>query len=152
MNVYAQDHDGPAMGCRERDSALQDDGGASPRETGPSARGAARVAPPKKPAAPTPVPRSSMERMSPTASGGRADRAGKVLPRRAPGKGRRQGQHDATHRTLDPHRELEQPLPQRGDLGVGAGRAPPPALELLEQDVGGERQQGPEPGGPASGA
>src|SRR3970282_578531 len=132
MNVYAQDHDGPAMGCREMDSVLHDDVGASPREMGPSALGAARVATPKKPAAPTPVPRSSMERMSPTASGGRADRAGKAVPRRAPGKGRRQVQHAAPHRTLAPRGELEQPRRQRGALGVGAGRAPRPALELLE--------------------
>src|SRR3989441_11833923 len=97
LNVHVQDHAGPAMGCRDVFSALQDDFGASPRETRPYRRGAARVATPTKPAAPTPVPRSSVERISPTASGSRADRAGETLPRRAPRKGRRQVQHDAAH-------------------------------------------------------
>src|SRR3990172_7953120 len=100
LNVHIQDRDGPAMGCRDAFSALQDDFGASSREMGPDALGAARVATPKTLAAPAPVPRSSVERIPPTASGGRADRAGEVVPRRAPGKGRGQMQHDAAHRAL----------------------------------------------------
>src|SRR5712691_3313971 len=120
MNVHVQDRGRPAMGCRGVLSTLQDDFGAALREMGPYALGAARVATLKKAAALTPVPRSSVERSSPTASGRRADRAGEVLPGRAPGKGRRQVQHDAAHRALDPDGELEQPLAQRSDLRVRA--------------------------------
>src|SRR6266851_10028405 len=88
-----------------------------------------------------PVSGSSSERISPAASAGGADRTREVLPRRAPGKGRRQVQYDAAHRALDPHRKLDQPLPQRGDLGVGAGGAARAALELLEEDIRGQAQQ-----------
>src|SRR5260370_16661939 len=89
MNVHVQDHGGPAMGCRDVFSALHDDFGASPRETKPYTPCAARVATPKNPAAPTPVPRSSVERIAPTASGSRPDRAAEPLPPRAPRKGPR---------------------------------------------------------------
>src|SRR5258708_13980438 len=108
MNVHVQDHGGPAMGCRDVFSALHDDFGASPRETKPYTPCAARVATPKNPAAPTPVPRSSVERIAPTASGSRADRAGDSLPRRTTCKGRRPVYHDAASPPLDPPRAPSQ--------------------------------------------
>src|SRR6266511_3882382 len=91
-NAHVQDHGGPAMGCSDTVSAPQDDFGASRREMGLYARAAARMATPQRPAAPTPLPRASGQRSSPPASGGRATRAGEVLPRRAPREGRRQMQ------------------------------------------------------------
>src|SRR3989442_15226514 len=88
-----------------------------------------------------PVSGSSSERVFPAASAGGADRTRKVLPRRAPGKGRRQVQHDAAHRALDPHRKLDQPLPQRGDLGVGTGGAARAAVGLLGEEIRGQAPQ-----------
>lgn len=71
-------------------------------------------------------PGSAASRISRPASGSRADRAGEMLPRRAPGKGRRQVQDEATYGAIDPHRELAQPLTRRDDLRVGAGSAARP--------------------------
>jgi hypothetical protein len=53
-------------------------------------------------------------------------------------------QHDPSHRALDPGGELEQPLAQRADLGVGARRALGVGPQGLEQDVRGGRQEHPE--------
>ena len=58
-----------------------------------------------------------------------------------PGERRRQVQDDPPHRALDPHRELQQPLAQRGDLRVGTGGARGPAPQLLEQHVRRQGQQ-----------
>src|SRR5712691_7905601 len=80
----------------------------------------------------------------PTSSGRRTDGAGEPLPRRQPGERRRQVQDDPTGRALDPHGELEQPLAQRRDLGVGTGSARGPAPQLLEQHVRRQREQDPE--------
>jgi hypothetical protein len=48
---------------------------------------------------------------------------------------------DPPHRALDPHRELQQPLAQRGDLRVGTGGARGPAPQVLEQHVRRQGQQ-----------
>src|SRR5713101_2587978 len=141
MNVHVENRGGPTTGRRDSFAKLQDDFGTSMRQAWPYSLLEALAPTRKTLVTARPVPRSSVERISPTASAGCADRAREVLPRRAPGKGRRQVQHDAAHRALDPDGELEQPLPQRGDLGVRAGRAARAALELLEQDVGGQSQQ-----------
>src|SRR6059036_798764 len=77
----------------------------------------------------------------PTRSGRGADGAGNTPPRREPGEARRQVQDDATDRALHPHGELEQPLAQRRDLGIGAGGARCPAPQFLEQDVRRQREQ-----------
>jgi hypothetical protein len=52
-----------------------------------------------------------------------ADGERETAPRGQPRKGRGQVQDDPAHGALDPHGELDQPLPQRADLGAGAGRA-----------------------------
>ena len=79
-----------------------------------------------------------------TGSGRGADRAGEPPPRREPGKRCRQVQYDPPHRALDPHRKLEQPFAQCRDLGTGTGGACGSTSQLLEQEVGRERQQHPE--------
>jgi hypothetical protein len=74
------------------------------------------------------------ERVRVSALRGRADGAGELPPRRQPREVHRQVQHDPAHRAFDPHRELEQALAQRRDLGVGAGRAGRAPTQFLEQD------------------
>src|SRR3990167_998113 len=86
----------------------------------------------------TPVPWSRLDPGLPTGLRGRADRAGDLPPRPEPREGRRQMQHDAAHRALDPHGELDQALPQGGDLRLRARGATRAALELLEQHVRGQ--------------
>src|SRR5437016_3760611 len=54
-------------------------------------------------------PAGGME--EPPRSGRGAEGARQFLPRAQPGEGCRQMQHDAAHGTLDPHGDLEQPLP-----------------------------------------
>src|SRR3989304_7051279 len=141
MNVHIQDRGWPTIGWRASFSVLQADSGAPSREAWPSTPVDALAPTPKEPVTPTPVPRSSGEWISPTASGSRADCAGDLAPGPEPREGRGQVQHDAAGRALHPHGELDQPLPQRGDLRVRAGGAARAALELLEQDVRGQRQQ-----------
>src|SRR5436309_4699462 len=73
----------------------------------------------------TGIPRSQRGSRGPGRSGGHgADGEREAAPRGQPRKGRRQVQDDPAHGALDPHGELDQPLPQRADLGPGAGRAP----------------------------
>src|SRR5713101_5648775 len=117
MNVHVENRGGPTTGRRDSFAKLQDDFGTSMRQAWPYSLLEALAPTRKTLVTARPVPRSSVERISPTASAGCADRA------------------------RDPDGELEQPLPQRGDLGVRAGRAARAALELLEQDVGGQSQQ-----------
>jgi hypothetical protein len=50
-------------------------------------------------------------------------------------------QDNAACRPVDPDRELDQSLAQRGDLGVGAGGAGGPAPQLLKEGVRGQHQQ-----------
>src|SRR6266571_7820142 len=77
-------------------------------------------------------------------SGCGAEGLRQLPPRAQPGEGRRQMQHDAADGALDPDGDLEQSLPQRAHLRDGAGGARRVALQLLEQDVRGRRQQDPE--------
>src|SRR5216684_3409551 len=141
MNVHVQDRGRPARGWRDSFSPPPDDFGAAMRAGWRDGRVEALATPPKASARARPVPWAGLESMAPTGSGGRADGARQVPPRRQPRERRGEMQHDAAHRALDPDGELEQPLPQRGDLAVGAGGAARAALKLLEQDVGGPRQQ-----------
>ena len=53
-------------------------------------------------------------------------------------------QDNPARRALDPDGQLDQPLAQQGDLGASAGGPGRPALQLLKQDVGGQREQDPE--------
>ena len=55
-------------------------------------------------------------------------------PAPLPGEGVRQVHDYAPHGDLDPGPYLEQPLAQRRDLRVGAGRAPRLPAKLLHQD------------------
>src|SRR3989442_14606990 len=89
----------------------------------------------------TPVPGSRRVAGSPIELRGRADGARKLTPGPEPREGRWQVQDDPAHRALDTHGELDQPLAQGGDLGLGTGRAVRATLELLEQDVRGQREQ-----------
>ena len=66
---------------------------------------------------------------------------GHSVPGRAPRRRPRQVQHDATHRTFHPDRQLEQPLPQRGDLCRGAVRAVGLLPQRLQQHLRRGRQQ-----------
>src|SRR5260370_32809331 len=141
MNVYIKPRGIPTMGCRASFSTRQDDFGAPIREVRPYAPLNARAPTPKKPARPTPVPRSRDEQSVRPVSGRRADGAGELAPGPEPREARRQVQHDAAHRALDPDGELDQPFAQRGDLRVRTGGAAGAALELLEQQVGGQAQE-----------
>src|SRR6266851_6002592 len=75
-----------------------------------------------------------------------ADGAGELPPRGQPRECQRQVQDDPPRRALDPHSELDQSLPQRGDLSVG-GRGGPTA-QLLKEDVRRQREQDAELVGP----
>src|SRR6266436_1511317 len=101
----------------------------------------ALVPTPKGPLTVRPLPRSRVVPVPPMASGRRADRARELAPRPEPGEARRQVQDDAAHRALHPHGELDQSLAQRGDLRVRARGAARATLELLEQQVRGQREQ-----------
>ena len=76
-----------------------------------------------------------------TASESRADGTGNLPPRGLPWKRRREVQHDAAHRLRDPHRDLDQPLAQRGGLRRRARRAGGVLPERLHQDVGRRGEQ-----------
>jgi hypothetical protein len=78
------------------------------------------------------------------ASGPRADRAGNLPPLGLPGERRREMQDDAADRLRDPHRDLEQPLAQRGGLRGRARRAGTVEPERLHEDVGRRGEQEPD--------
>src|SRR5207253_3680175 len=139
--VYIKSRGSPTMGCRASFSTLPNEFGAPIRAVRPYAPLDAGAPTPTKPARPTPVLRSRNEQSGRPGSGRRADGAGELAPGPEPREARRQVQHDAAHRALHPDGELDQPLAQRGDLRVRTGGAPRAALELLEQDVGGQAQQ-----------
>ena len=63
----------------------------------------------------TPIPGSRRVAGVPIDLRGRADGAGELAPRPAPGEAHRQVQDDPPHGALDPHGELDQALPQRED-------------------------------------
>src|SRR5712691_9858164 len=116
MNVHVQDRGGRTTGGRDSFSDLREDFGAPIRGGRPYSSVDARGRPRKELGTARPVPRSSVEWILPTTSGGRADRARELAPRPQPRETRRQMQDDPAHRALHPHGELDQSLPQRGDL------------------------------------
>jgi hypothetical protein len=70
-----------------------------------------------------------------------ADGEREAAPRGQPRKDRGQVQDDPAHGALDPDGELDQPLAQRGDLGVGAGRPARVPLQRLVQHIRRHGQQ-----------
>src|SRR3989304_6344447 len=148
MNVRARRVVPPEMSRRRAVGARRGDFGAGTRERWSGWRFDTLRGPYAASPAGTPSPRSGAQREFRRGSGSGAHRPGQLPPRQEPGKRPREVQDDPAHRALDPDGKLDQPLPQGADLGVGARGAPGPAPQLLEQDVGGEREEDPELVGP----
>lgn len=74
------------------------------------------------------------------------DRDGDAAPGLAPGGELRHVQDESAHGPLDPHGQLQQPFPQRGDLRGGAGGPLGLTAQLLEQHVGDGGEQDPRAG------
>ncbi len=86
--------------------------------------------------------------LPPALAGCGPDGHGDAAPGVAPRSALRQMQHESADRPLDPHRQLQQPLPQGRDLRRGTGGALSLAAQLLEQHIRRRGLQHPELIGP----